>query len=232
MLSAPSGAGIVVQDVSYSLPNGHGALKPVSLQIRPGQRIALCGESGSGKSLLLDMLFGLREPTTGSISINGIDPRDLRPDVLRRHVGLARDVEVFDGTVAENVHLERPDISIGDVRTALEVVGLLPHIQKLPQGLDTPLCSDGTPLTGSQLRRLMIARVIAARPQIVLIDETLDSLSDEEAERIMRRILSADQSWTIVLVTSRKGLISMMDSVVSLTPSVELEEHAGSVSRD
>jgi ABC-type bacteriocin/lantibiotic exporter with double-glycine peptidase domain len=218
LLTTGSEKGIVVKDVSYSLPDGREILNHVSLTIPSGSKVAISGSSGCGKSLLLDMLFGLREPASGLVTVNGIDPRDVRPDVLRRRVALARDVEVFDGTIAENVHLERPDISIGDVRAALELVELLPWVQQHPQGLETPLNSSGTPLTTSQLRRLMVARAIAGAPEIVLLDEILDSMSDSGAARILDRIVAAEKPWTIVLVTNREKLKSMMDSVFDLTP--------------
>jgi len=218
LLTTGSGTGIVVKDVSYSLPDGREILNNVSLTIQSGQKVAISGTSGCGKSLLLDMLFGLREPASGLITVNGIDPRDVRPDVLRRRVALVRDVEVFEGTIAENVHLERPDISIGDVRAALELVELLPRVQQHPQGLETPLNSAGTPLTTSQLRRLMVARAIVGAPEIVLLDEILDSMSDAGAARILQSIVAAEKPWTIVLVTNREKLKSLMDSVIDLTP--------------
>jgi ABC-type bacteriocin/lantibiotic exporter with double-glycine peptidase domain len=219
LLTTGSGTGIVIKDVRYSLPDGREILNNVSLTIHAGQKVAISGTSGCGKSLLLDMLFGMREPASGLITVNGIDPRDVRPDVLRRHVALARDVEVFEGTIAENVHLERPDISIRDVRAALELVELLQLVQHHPQGLDTPLNSAGAPLTTSQLRRLMVARAIAGAPEIVLLDEILDSLSDTDASRILQRIAAAERPWTIVLVTNREKLKSLMDSVIDLTPA-------------
>ena len=218
LLTMGSGTGIVVKDVSYSLPDGREILNNVSLTIQSGRKVAITGHSGCGKSLLLDMLFGLRVPASGLITVNGIDLRDVRPDVLRRCVALARDVEVFDGTIAENVHLERPDISIGDVRAALELVELLPWVQQHPQGLETPLNSAGIPLTTSQLRRLMVARAIAGAPEIVLLDEILDSMSDPGAVRILQRIVAAEKPWTIVLVTNREKLKSLMDTVIHLTP--------------
>ncbi len=221
LLTMGSGTGIVVKDMSYSLPDGREILNNVSLTIQSGRKVAITGHSGCGKSLLLDILFGLRVPASGLITVNGIDLRDVRSDVLRRCVALARDVEVFDGTIAENVHLERPDISRGDVRSALELVGLLPLIQQQPQGLDTPLTSAGTPLTTSQLRRLMVARAIAGSPEIVLLDEILDCMSDASSALILQRILEAERPWTIVLVTNREKLRSLMDSVIELTSSPE-----------
>ena len=131
---------------------------------------------------------------------------------------MARDVEVFDGSIAENVHLERPDISIGDVREAMEIVGLMPLIQRLPEGLDTHVTPYGAPMTTSQLRRLMVARAIAGRPEIVLIDEVLDSLADEDAAQILGRIVALDTAWTIVLVTNRTQLKAMMNKQVQIGP--------------
>jgi putative ABC transport system ATP-binding protein len=217
LLTAPTGSGIIAENVSYTLPDGREVLSDVSLQIPPGDRVALSGEGGTGKTLLLDIMFGLREPDSGSLSISGVDPRDLRPDVLRRRIALAREIEIFNGTVAENVHLERPDISIADVRSAMETVGLLPYVQRLPAGLDTPLTPSGAPMTSGQLRRMMIARAIVGRPDILLLDEILDSLADEDAENILRVLISADQSWTVVLVTNRERLKRMMDKTIDMS---------------
>lgn len=219
--SAGPGAGICVNDVSYELPDGREILRNVSFNIQLGDHLALCGETGAGKSLLLDMLFGLREPLSGSMSINGVDPRDLRPDVLRRRIALVRDVEVFEGTIAENIHLERPDISMADVRTATETAGLLSAIQRLPDGLATRLTSNGAPLTTGLLRKLMIARAVSSRPEIVLIDELLDSMADDEAAKILQQLISAQPPWTIVLVTNREQLKAMMSRTVALSRGTE-----------
>jgi ABC-type bacteriocin/lantibiotic exporter with double-glycine peptidase domain len=163
------------------------------------------------------MLFGMREPSTGSISINGVDPRDMRPDVLRRRVALARDVEIFDGSLGTNIHLERPDISINDVRDAMEAVGLTSGIQSLAEGLDTHLTARGAPLTTGQLRRLMLARALVGRPELLLIDELLDSLSDDEAVEMLNRLKSTFPSMMILIVTNRVRVKESVDRVVKLT---------------
>jgi putative ABC transport system ATP-binding protein len=222
--SSPDHMGIVVDKACYHLADGREMLHNVSLKIAPGQHVVLTGESGCGKSLLLDLLFGLREPSSGSVRLNGVDPRDVRPDVLRRQVALARDVEVFDGTILENIHLERPDISINDVRTAIEIVGLMPAIQRLSDGLETPLNATGSPLTCAQLRRMMLARALAANPQILLIDELLDTMSDEESQRIMEALRKAGSERSIVLVTNREKLKAMMKNVVMLTSEYQERE--------
>lgn len=216
-LTLPSGSGILARNICLRSADLATELPPVSFEMRPGERIALTDDGTGAGSLVLDILFGLREPDSGMISLNGIDPRDLRPDVLRRRVVLVRDVEVFEGTIAENVHLERTEVSLGDVRNALEVAGLMPQVQALPDGLDTVLSATGAPFTSSQCRRIMIARAIAGRPEIVLIDEVLDAFSDENSEEILRRIISADHSWTIVLLTSRRHLRKLMGREFSVS---------------
>jgi len=171
---------------------------------------------GSGKSKLLDLMFGLRSPTHGHLLLDGINPRDLRPDFLRRRVALVRDIEVFQGSVADNVHLARPEITINHVRDALEQVGLLEGVLRLPDGIETDLTSAGVPLTENQLRRLMLARAIVGRPGLLLVDGVLDSLPDEEADELMGTLCDSRQPWTLLIVTGRASLQKRCTRVVEL----------------
>lgn len=200
-------ASVAFHNVSYANPKGKSALKGVSFEIPSGARMMLTGASGTGKSYLLDLLFGLRTPASGHILINGMDPRDLRLDELRRHVVLIRNVELFEGTIAENVHLERPNVSTNDVRDALEQVGLLDMVLKLKDGLDTHIVSTGFPLSANECRKLMIARGIVARPRLLLIDDGLiDAMSDEDAESLTKALVEPDNPWTLILVTGRQSI--------------------------
>ncbi|MFN9719902.1 MAG: peptidase domain-containing ABC transporter, partial [Planctomycetota bacterium] len=216
LLVAPSSSGVRVENVSYKRSDGSEVLNNVSLEISPGDQLALCGESGTGKSLLLDMLFGMREPSSGLVTVSGVDPRDLRPDVLRRRVAMARDVEIFDGTLGTNIHLERPDISISDVRETLEVVGLSYGIQSLSEGLDTHITPRGAPLTSGQLKRIMIARALVGRPEVLLIDELLDTFADHESLEILQRMQSVFPQMAILIVTNREHLKSFASRVIQL----------------
>lgn len=217
LLFAPASSGLSIKKVSYTRSDGAEVLSGISLDVRPGDVVAVSGESGTGKSLLLDILFGMREPSSGSVSINGVDPRDLRPDILRRRVALARDIEMFDGTLGTNIHLERPDISINDVREAMEAVGLTAGVQSLSEGLDTRLTARGAPLTTGQLRRLMLARALVGRPELLLIDELLDSLADDEAVEILNQMRTAFPRMMILVVTNRTSLKNSISQVVELT---------------
>jgi putative ABC transport system ATP-binding protein len=141
---------LTARGVEFSFGEGPAVLESVRLEIGSGERVAL---TGAGKSVLFDLIFGLRSPTYGHLALDGIDPRDLRPDFLRRRVALVRGVEVFEGTVAESVHLARPEITFNEVRDALEQAGLLEGVLRLPKGIDTELTSGGSPLSDTQLRR-------------------------------------------------------------------------------
>jgi ABC-type bacteriocin/lantibiotic exporter with double-glycine peptidase domain len=206
-------ASLTLRGVDYSFPGGVRALESISLKIGSGERVAL---TGSGKSVLLDLIFGLRSPTHGHLLLDEISPRDLRPDFLRRRVALVRDIEVFQGSVAENVHLARPEITLTDMRDALEQVGLLEGILRLPDGLEMVLTSNGAPLTENQLRRLMLARAIVSQPGLLLIDGVLDSFPDAEADELMGMLCDSRHPWTLLIVTGRVSLQKQCPRVIEL----------------
>ena len=160
-------ASVNVRDVSYTYPTGSG-VEDCSMDLQAGSAIALTGAPGTGKSSLIDLICGLRAPDTGHIELDGIDLRELRPDSLREHLAVSRGVEIFRGTIDENVHLNRSNVRANDVRDALDTVGLLDDILKLPNGLNAELQTNGAPLTHSQAIRLMLARAIVGRPAIVV----------------------------------------------------------------
>ncbi len=217
---------VLFSGVSYTNRFGQRVLHDVRMVIDSGERLVLTGSSGSGKSQLLDLMFGSRMPSSGHIAINGIDPRDMRPDALRKHVSLARDLEVFAGTVAENVHLERPDVSTNDVRNILEQVGLLDTVLQLPDGLDTHLVVGGFPLTTNQARKLMLARAIVGKPRLLLIDGLLDALPDQDVKWLSALLFDADQPWTLVMVTGRSEIIAQATRVshIGHDPARQTEE--------
>ena len=202
-------AEVTVSNVTFATKYHVSHTEHVNLAVKSGSRLMLMGPSGTGKSQLLDLLFGLRTPAEGHVSINGIDPRDLRPDALRKHVALVRDIEIFSGSLEENVHLERPSVSTSDVREALERVGLIDDILRLPEGLNTHLVETGYPLTPNQARKLMLARAIVGRPRLLLIDGILDTFPDHEAEQLTQMLIDEERLWTLIMVTGRAGLAEL-----------------------
>jgi ABC-type multidrug transport system fused ATPase/permease subunit len=164
------------------------------------------------------------------VELDGIDIRELRPDSLREHLGVARKVEIFSGTVEENVHLNRANLSVQDVRNALQTVGLLDPILQLPEGLNTHLRTGGSPLTESQAAQLMIARAIVGSPRLLLIDGTLDLLSPDVRQSVLDRLLSSTISgngretpdggahppWTLLIATNHRQVAERCEGSFSL----------------
>ncbi|MCA9031037.1 MAG: ATP-binding cassette domain-containing protein [Planctomycetaceae bacterium] len=219
-------AAVDVESASYSRPKGRSGLSNVSLKLKSGERAVLAGKSGSGKSVLLDLLFGTRRVSAGHILMNGIDVRDYRPDILRQHVALVRAVEVFDGTVADNVHLGRPQISIADVRAALDEVGLLDDILKMPDGIQSHLTSTGAPLSSNQRRLLMIARAIVGRPRLLLVDGLLDAMPDTLAEQLIDVLCNSSQPWTLLLVSGHDRLTKGLRRIELDRPELHAEKNS------
>lgn len=201
---------------------GFGAAAPVlrdaTFNVSAGEFVALVGPPGSGKSLLLDLVLGIREPTSGRLEIDGHDLRSLQPAALRRHVSLARDREIFLGTIAENVHLDRAGVGLTQVRSALNDVGLWEEILDLPAGLDTPMSSGGQPLTDSQVRRLLLARALVGRPRLLLIDELLDALPSAVLPRVIETLRALQTRCTVILVTGRDDIAALCSRVIPIEP--------------
>ncbi|MDA7980835.1 MAG: ATP-binding cassette domain-containing protein [Pirellulales bacterium] len=189
-------------------------LRNLNLSVSPGESLAVMGRSGSGKSTLIDLLAGLRQPSNGRVEIDGMDLRELRPDSLREHIGFARGVEIFSGSIDENIHLNRTHINAMDVRQALAAVGLLDEVLQLPDGLNTSLQTNGSPLSSCQAIRLMIARAIAGHPRLLLIDGALDQLDDSTAADVISALDREGAPWTTVIATNRPAIAEACDSIL------------------
>ncbi len=226
ILSIPVSGGIEASHLNYQSHQGAARLVDLSFQIAEGQHTAVFGANGADSHVLLEILFGLREPDSGVITIHGINPRDVRPDILRHRLALACDIEIFEGTIAENVHLARPGVSISNVRVALQMTGLLPSVLRLPAGMETPLTQTGFPLTATEHSRLMIARAIAGRPHYLCVDGLLDHLSDFESRQLLDQLLSRESSWTLIIATNRESIKSRLSQTIVVNEGIE-ESEAG-----
>lgn len=212
--SAERGAAIRLNDITFSYGRGRDVLAGVSLDMRAGARIGL---TGFGKSTLLDIIYGLRQPSSGAIEIDGYDIREVRLDHLRSQIALVRAPEIFQGTIAENLKLGNSNISTADMRAALEVAGLLDDIQCLPEATQTELQTGGLPLSPSQGIRLMIARAILQSPRVLLLDESLDQVESAEARINLARALFRElPGATTLVVSSKHEILALCDAVYDL----------------
>jgi ABC-type bacteriocin/lantibiotic exporter with double-glycine peptidase domain len=192
---------IRIASAEYAYDGNTKSLGPISLDIEPGARVAVIGPNGSGKSTLIDLVYGLREPTRGHLEVDGLPLRDLSLGSLRENMSLVRGAEIFDGTVLDNVCMGRTDVSLADVRRALETVDLWEDLSSLPDGLGTHLTTNGRNLSAGQAQRLAIARAIVARPRCLLLDEALDHLDPKSRHTVLSRVLGPEVPWTVIVTT-------------------------------
>ncbi|TWU01782.1 ATP-binding cassette domain-containing protein [Neorhodopirellula pilleata] len=207
---------IELDRVTYSRKGKKPAFAPLTATLPPASSTAIIGPAGSGKSTLLDLIYGSRRPTAGIVEINGSQPSELQSDDFWNHVEIVRDGEVFASTIDENIHVQRTYVSGLEVENALKAVGLDKTINSLPEGVQTHLTSSGAPLASNQVRLLLLARAIAERPNLLLIDGVLDSLSDDEAESILEYLLRDDHGWTLVIATGRRWIAERCDHSIQL----------------
>ncbi len=201
----------------HATPEAHlRALSGLNLSVSLGERVALRGASGSGKSTLLEMLHAERWPSEGRVEFDGIDLRELNIESLRHSVALVQEPGIVEGTIIDNVRMGRAGISLSDIRRTLAGLGLLAELSELPGGLRTRLLPDGSPLTQRQTWRLLLARALAGRPRLLLVDEGIDPLAPEERERVLDEILDRTQPWTAIVVTESPDAIERCDRTIRL----------------
>ncbi|MGF7238316.1 MAG: thiol reductant ABC exporter subunit CydC, partial [Frankia sp.] len=189
----------------------------LTLDLRPGRRVAVVGPSGCGKSTLAALLVRFADPSAGRITLNGTDLRHLCGDEVRRVVGLmGDDPYCFDTSLAENLRLARREASDDDLASALRRAGLLPWVESLPAGLATPVGEHGARLSGGQRRRLALARALLADPPILVLDEPTEHVDDATAQAITDDLLDATTGRTIVLITHRPYGLDRVDEVVRM----------------
>ena len=211
------GLQVIVHDIKFTYEGAHHeALSDVSLEIKAGERVALMGPNGAGKSTLVDVIFGLRQPSSGWVELDGHDMREYDLDLLRQHVAMVDRIEIFEGSVLANVRMGRPDITVADVRNALERVGLLTTIMSLPKGIHTQLWPGGSPLSLGQANRLMLARAIVGRPRLLILDETLDNMDPSLRQKVLPSILGTGINWTMIVITHSDEVAKLCDRVIRL----------------
>lgn len=217
------GARVRFSDISFQYDHTNKQVfSSFSETIERGERVALRGKNGAGKTTMLDMLFGLRRPQRGHIEIDDIDLRDLQLEHYRERIALVKGNEIFSGTVLENVRMGRESITIEAVRATLQAVCLLEDILDLPQGLQTRLTTGGAPLSLGQVERLMLARAIVAKPVLLILDETLDDMEVSVRNRIIPMLFNKQAPWTLIVVTHSKEVAGYCGRVIWLGASQDL----------
>jgi len=203
--------------VGFTYPSrpGVAALEGFALRIAPGERVALVGPSGAGKSTLFALLLRFYDPQQGRIAVGGIDLREMYPQDARRLIAVVpQDPVIFAASVLDNVRYGRPSASREEALKACERAHALEFIDRLPQGLDTPLGERGVTLSGGQRQRLSIARALVADRPILLLDEATSSL-DAASELMVQQALEAlEQGRTTLAIAHRLATVRHADRIV------------------
>ena len=218
-VSDPKGL-LEFKNVSFRYPDAPKDQKPlieeVNLRIEPGESVALIGITGSGKTTLTALSTRLFEVSGGSIEIDGVDIRDMARSELRSLIAMAfEDATLFSSSVRENVLLGNPEASEADLKQALEIAQAQ-FVYDLPDGLDTTIGEEGLSLSGGQRQRLALARAVAAKPRILVLDDPLSALDvDTEAmvEDALRHVLTTT---TALIVAHRPSTVMLADKVALL----------------
>ncbi|MGA1171991.1 MAG: ABC transporter ATP-binding protein, partial [Aquiluna sp.] len=207
-------------DVHFRYPDASedskSLISGVNLRIEPGESVALIGLTGCGKTTLTALTTRLYEVTGGSITIDGLDIREMSRGELRSHIAMAfEDATLFSSSVRENVLLGNPDATEEDLKQALEIAQAQ-FVYELPDGLDTTIGEEGLSLSGGQRQRLALARAVAANPRILVLDDPLSALDvDTEAmvEDALRYVL---KETTALIVAHRPSTVMLADKVALL----------------
>ncbi len=195
--------------------DGHPAVDDVSFEVEPGRILGVTGAPGSGKSTLIKLLLGIEAPTRGRVMIDDFDVRRLSPSVYRSQIGVVpQDVQLFAGTIAENITIGAPDKSFARVVAASRFVGLHEAVQRLPEGYDTRLGDRGTGLSTGQRQLVAIARALVRNPRMLVLDEATSSLDTATKEMFLTNLRRAAAGRTIVFVTHRIAALGMCDQVL------------------
>jgi ATP-binding cassette subfamily C protein len=203
--AAPPGAKVpVVHDVSFVLRAGHG--------------LGIIGPTASGKSSLVRALVGAWLPMRGKVRIDGAALEHWAPSVLGRHIGyLPQDVELFDGTVAQNIARFEADASADDIVAAGRAAGIHEMVLRLPQGYETRIGEGGTALSGGQRQRLALARALYREPFLIILDEPNSNLDTEGEQALINAMLAIrNRGGIVVVVAHRPSLLQGVDQVLVL----------------
>ncbi|GAA1668961.1 ABC transporter ATP-binding protein [Fodinicola feengrottensis] len=195
---------IQLSDVSFAYDNGKDVLHDVSLQLRPGERLAVVGPSGAGKSTIGRLLAGIARPRTGEVTVGGVPIADLPPDRLRSHVALVtQEYHVFVGTIADNLRLAAPAATDEQLRAALVAVDADAWVDALPDGLATAVGSGQQTLEPGQAQQLALARLVLADPHTLVLDEATSLMDPSAARHLEQSLAAVMRGRTVVAIAHR-----------------------------
>jgi ABC-type bacteriocin/lantibiotic exporter with double-glycine peptidase domain len=207
-----------IENLRFSyVRDGAPVIAGLSCVFAPGERVALIGPSGVGKSTLASLIFAARVPGDGAIRLGGVPIADIPLAVLRQKILVVpHEIDVFTGTVAENIALGAQDAGADRIAHAARIAGLQAEIEALPQDYDTLLGQGGVDLSAGQKQRLGIARAVLRAPDILVLDESTSSLDLATERRVLDGLLRHFSRTTIIAITHRASVVERMGRVIEV----------------
>ncbi|SER97619.1 ATP-binding cassette, subfamily C, LapB [Pseudomonas sp. NFACC02] len=204
------------RNVDFTYPNQQTlALKNINLVVRPGERIGIIGRSGSGKSSLAKLLVGLYQPDEGSLLVDGVDIRQIDVSELRHNIGyVAQDIQLLAGTLRDNLVSGARYVDDEMVLQAGELAGVHEFARLHPQGYELQVGERGQNLSGGQRQNVALARALLLDPPILLLDEPTSAMDNTGEERLKQRLQAVIEKKTVILVTHRASLLSLVDRLL------------------
>jgi putative ABC transport system ATP-binding protein len=212
------GIRVTCKDLTFAPTGISPIFENFNLEVTPGEKIAIYAGSAMAKTTLARMLGGLESPTSGVIRYNGVDLRHLNLDALNRYRGYILDTQLslFEGTLEENIVLGRSYVPYSDVQWALRFAELEEEVDSLPQGLKTDVRSSGKVFAPTHILRILVARAILGRPQLLIFDGFLHNMQPAMRETILRRLCSKEEPWSVIFVSNDPNLSPHVDRRIIL----------------
>ncbi len=215
-LASPRGE-IAFEKVSFSYDDGKRTLQDIDLSFRAGERVAIIGPTGAGKSTLVKLLLRFHDPESGRVTFDGLDLRDVTTESLRRAIGwVHQDTVLFGMSVSENIALGRPEAEPAQIVECARRVQGHEFIEKLPQKYETILGQNGVTLSGGQRQRLALARALLREPRVLLLDEPATGLDARTRRIVEESWLSPANRATTIVICHRLQDMQRFDRVVMI----------------
>ncbi len=215
---------IVFKDVNFSYVEGDPVLKGLNLDVRSGQKIAIVGATGSGKTTIVNLLTRFYNINSGQITIDGVDLYDVPKDELRRSIAIVlQDTVLFSGTVEDNIKYGKEDANREQIKRAAAHANADEFIERLPNGYDTELSEGGSNLSQGQRQLLSIARAVLADPKILILDEATSSVDTRTEMHIQSAMVSLMKNRTSLIIAHRLSTIRDADKIVVINDGVVAE---------
>jgi ABC-type multidrug transport system fused ATPase/permease subunit len=219
--------GVRFAGVRFGYGDGAVVLRDLDLELAPGEIVAVCGATGSGKTSLLQLLPRFYDPDAGAVEIGGVDVRAMRLRPLREAVGLVTQRPVlFSAPLRDNLLDGRPDASDVELREACEAAGVDAFVDELPDGYDTMIGERGVNLSGGQRQRVALARVLLSDARVLVLDDPLSAVDTETERALVERLRPAVAGRTVLIATQRLSTVRAADRAVVLVDGRIVEQGA------